>query len=143
MIKIRRSTPNDRPILAALYYSVRHDEFAWAKNEALNISDFDADTNGETVLVSEADQSITGFLSIWEKDKFIHHLYVSPSWRGTGTGTALIKAAEDIWGYPLSLKCMKANQPALSFYLANGWTIREEAQCEEGAYYLMLLDRRK
>lgn len=64
------------------------------------------------------------FISIWEEDKFIHNLFVSSNFQRCGVGKVFINAVIKVVG--LTLKCVKANENALNFYLYQGWTIEEE-----------------
>ena len=85
------------------------------------------------------DGTPAGFISIWEESNFIHNLFLSKPYRKLGLGKALIQKAIAVFGTPLTLKCVKENQNALQFYLANGWKIEKEEMGPEGPYYLMSL----
>ncbi|HIE89654.1 MAG: GNAT family N-acetyltransferase [bacterium] len=37
---------------------------------------------------------MTGFISIWSPEKFVHHLYVDPKYQGRGVATILCLLAE-------------------------------------------------
>jgi len=83
---------------------------------------FRAETEGELVLVATLDQRVRGYLSLWEPDWFIHHLYVAPADHRLGIGTSLLSAViQQATDHPLSLKCKLANKSAIRFYKALGF----------------------
>lgn len=81
-----------------------------------------------------------GFISIWEEDSFIHSLFIDKNYRGIGIGTKLIEYVVNLYGKPLSLKCLKEHRKALDFYINLGWTIKKQGECPEGIYYLIYLE---
>lgn len=82
---------------------------------------------GERLWVAEMEGQVMGFVSVWEEDAFIHHLYVRPTEQSHGIGRALIEKCVQHFGTPLALKCDKANQRAEAFYRRNGWQVANEA----------------
>jgi ribosomal protein S18 acetylase RimI-like enzyme len=79
---------------------------------------------------------VLGFLSVWEPEKFIHHLYVSDEYSGQGIGSELLEFAKARYSN-LSLKCMVKNSKAVHFYESRGFVRREKVEDEFGGYYLM------
>ncbi len=68
--------------LRKLYLDSRRDSFPWLKADSFRIEDFDRDSQGERIWLSEVLGNVAGFISIWEPDNFIHHLYVATNIRG-------------------------------------------------------------
>ena len=129
-IVISKRVPEDDIALSHLYYRIRSEEFPWEAHVALG--DFYRHTKGEEILVARADGEIAGFLSAWKLGRFVHCLYVAPEYRGMGVGSALLKEAGNLYGYPLALKCMKENRNALRFYKKLGWQITDETPMTKG-----------
>jgi GNAT superfamily N-acetyltransferase len=78
---------------------------------------------GETIFVAEDEQqAVAGFVSIYEPESFLHHLYVEPRLRNRGIGGALLRHAVAVAGGTATLKCQLGNQAALGFYRHLGWT---------------------
>ncbi|GHY46459.1 acetyltransferase [Vibrio cholerae] len=93
--------------------------------------------------MSEVLGNVAGFISIWEPDNFIHHLYVATEYQGQGVGSMLLNGAKMKYDN-LSLKCMVQNQKALNFYLSQGFEIVSQGfeivsqvDDELGGYYYM------
>ncbi|TGE23388.1 GNAT family N-acetyltransferase [Hymenobacter metallicola] len=128
------------PALRQLYWQARRQAFTWLDAAGFQLSDFDTVTQGETVLVALQQKVPVGFIAWWPPDNFIHSLFVAPDVAGRGAGTALLRAALARMGRPATLKCLQQNAPAVAFYRARGWTIREEGKSAEGAYFLLSLE---
>ncbi|CAB1262048.1 TPA: GNAT family N-acetyltransferase [Vibrio cholerae] len=122
--------------LRKLYLDSRRDSFTWLKTDSFRLEDFDRDSQGERIWLSEVLGNLAGFLSIWEHDSFVHHLYVATEYHGQGVGTMLLNGAKAKYGN-LSLKCMVQNQKALNFYLSQGFEIVSQVDDELGGYYYM------
>ncbi len=122
--------------LRKLYLDSRRDSFPWLKADSFRIEDFDRDSQGERIWLSEVLGNVAGFISIWEPDNFIHHLYVATEYQGQGVGSMLLNCAKMKYGN-LSLKCMVQNQKALNFYLSQGFEIVSQVDDELGGYYYM------
>jgi GNAT superfamily N-acetyltransferase len=125
--------------LRQLYLASRVNTFHWLDVSAFQLSDFDKQTEEEFVLVAQAGAEVVGFISIWEADNFIHHLYVSQNHQGLGIGSHLLSSAAGRFGYPLKLKCLTRNKPALDFYLLKGFVILGTGADADGSYYSMEL----
>ena len=112
-VVIRPPDAEDIPELKQIFLEARQSTFTWAEPGAFQLDDFERETNGEKILVAFAEDAIAGFISLWEYDHFIHHLYIRNSLQGKGIGTALLEAAAKNVGYPLRLKCLEQNIKAL------------------------------
>ena len=77
---IRTMQKNDINAVRKVYSDTRRSEFKWLKDNHLDLSDFDKDTEGEKILVALENSQVVGFISIWEADSFIHHLFFSILW---------------------------------------------------------------
>lgn len=138
-IYIQKAQKNEYDELRKIFFSSRQENFNWMEPDSINLDDFDSSTKGELILTAKINNEIAGFISIWEEDKFIHNLFVSSNFQRCGVGKALISEAVKVVGLPLTLKCVKANENALNFYLSQGFTIEEEV-AEKEPYYLMKYD---
>ncbi len=120
-IVVRAARRTDWPALRALYLHARRDTFAWLPAERFAAGDFDEHTRGEALLVAQArDEGIVGFVSVWEPERFVHHLYVAGTRLREGIGAALLRALP---GWPAAryrLKCLVRNERALAFWRIRG-----------------------
>jgi ribosomal protein S18 acetylase RimI-like enzyme len=86
---------------------------------------------GEELLVAEDNEELAGFGEVvfepWNRRAIIAHLYVSPSSRGLGIGSALLEAldrrarisgARCLW-----LETQNVNYPAIQFYRRSGFRL--------------------
>ncbi|KWE57278.1 acetyltransferase [Burkholderia ubonensis] len=137
-ITVRDAVTEDVQSLRELFLRSRRETFVWQPGDAFQLSDFDAQTEGEQLLVAEDDGGrLAGFVSVWEPDHFIHHLYVDKSYHRRGIGRALLRALP---GWPATryrLKCLRANAPALAFYRASCFTEIGVGAAEDGEYLLL------
>lgn len=137
-ITIRDAVAGDVPALRELFLRSRRETFVWQPSDAFQLSDFDTQTEGERLLVAEDDSGqLAGFISVWEPDHFIHHLYVCGRRHRRGIGRALLRALP---GWPATryrLKCLRANAPALAFYRASCFTEIGVGAAEDGEYLLL------
>ena len=101
-------------------------------------STFRQTTQGERVVVAYSpDETILGFVSVFEPDAFIHHLYVAPKNQNQGVGKELLNSLNSWLPLPWHLKCVEANMRALRFYFREGWVKIEVAQGPDGSYALL------
>ncbi|HGS4463483.1 TPA: GNAT family N-acetyltransferase, partial [Vibrio metschnikovii] len=84
--------------LRKLYFHSRRDSFTWLKTDSFRLEDFDRDTHGERIWLVEVLGQVAGFISIWEPDRFVHHLYVSSEYQSQGIGSILLNGAKAKYG---------------------------------------------
>jgi GNAT superfamily N-acetyltransferase len=123
--------------LRQLYLEVRQQAFTWQDPAGFALPDFDAVTQGETILVAVSAGAAIGFVAWWPPDNFIHSLFVAPAHTGKGVGKSLLTACLAQIGRPATLKCLRENKKALGFYRAQGWTVSGAGETSEGAYLLL------
>ncbi|GIQ57303.1 GCN5 family acetyltransferase [Flavobacterium collinsii] len=131
---------NDYESLRTLFLNERQRTFSWFDPSEFQLKDFDRDTKGELILVARHNEIPVGFISIWMKDYFIHHLYVDEQYQSKGIGTELLKAAIKKTKLPITLKCLENNSKAVAFYLKKGFFATERGQSEHGGYILFELN---
>jgi GNAT superfamily N-acetyltransferase len=142
-MQIKPMVVADYGALRALYLLSRQTTFVWLAPEAFKLSDFDADVAGERVWVAHADGRIVGFASVWERENFLHTLFVHPDFLRCGIGTALLEACLSTRaanaGSPvaMTLKCLAQNLTALDFYAARGWSRIGGGDSPEGDFVLL------
>ena len=135
-VRVRPFEERDRHALAAIYRDCRC-EAAWLPKEAKEF-DFARDTEGEALFVAiDSGDEPLGFISVWEADAFIHHLYVRSGSRQKGIGTLLLESLHSRFPKPWTLKCVRANDSALAFYLRRGWKETSSGVGEEGPYAVL------
>lgn len=142
MCKIAIRTPEERDISALrnVYLETRKNAFYWLHSGTMVLQDFDQDTQGEQILCAYIEEKPVGFLSYWEADRFIHCLYIHPSFQKKGIGKQLLMQAVRQFGTPLTLKCLEQNTTAMHFYRALGWRTIGQGICEEGPWSLLQYD---
>ncbi|RYD19560.1 MAG: N-acetyltransferase, partial [Verrucomicrobiaceae bacterium] len=98
----------------------------------------------EIIHVAEDPESgaLLGFISVWSKEHFVHHLYVTPDQQRCGTGSALLRSLRSWLPLPYRLKCLEENHAALAFYRRHGWAELERGTDTLGDYLLMEYDGR-
>ena len=140
-IKIRKVEAREHKTCARIYASAWNLALPDAQRE-IGLDEFKSEIAGELTLVATLDEQIVGYVSIWEPDWFIHHLYVVRSNHRSGIGASLIKHAEQLAGArPLSLKCQTDNAGALEFYSALGFSEFSECGVDEyGAWVRLVKD---
>ncbi|RUL72166.1 GNAT family N-acetyltransferase [Dyella choica] len=136
-IMVRPATTEDLPTLRELFLQSRREIFNWQPPEAFRLEDFDAQTQGELLIVAAKGERLAGFISVWEPDHFIHHLYVDRLHFRRGIGRALLHALP---GWPTTrygLKCLRQNESALAFYQACCFTEVGMGTADDGEYLLL------
>lgn len=126
--------------LEQIYLNSRRDAFHWMNTTGYQLSDFSNDTQGEKIWVALQGNDVLGFISVWQEDHFIHHLYVDENAYRQGVGGKLLQRIRQIYQYPLSLKCLCQNQRAIMFYQSQGFVTLSEGKDDLGAYFFMQLD---
>ena len=136
--QVRPAADEDCGALQALYSECR--ELAeWLPEPARASSDFARDTEGERILVAiGASGVLEGFVSVWEPDSFIHHLYVHPQSRAQGVAIGLLASLKSL-PFPWRLKCLRSNAGALGFYANLGWVECGRGDGDEGPYLVLQL----
>lgn len=136
-IEIRDYAINDLNKCREILYEVQMNDFNWVDRSKVKIDDFDHITEGEKVFVARVNGEVIAFMSVWEIDYFLHSLYIDKMYQRHGVGRALISFLLDYYKHPFTLKCVKENTKALSFYLSLGWVIHKEEIGSDGPYYLI------
>lgn len=137
--QVRRANAFDADALETLYRDCRRDA-QWLPATRCE-STFALVSQGEAVYVAVTDAGdLEGFVSVWESEPFVHHLYVREESRGRGVGGALLASLVGKLPFPWRLKCVRANTQALDFYTRRGWQPKGEGVGSEGAYVELLLD---
>ena len=106
----------DTNALADIYYQSRIVTFDWINPNEVKLDDFHRDTKGEKIWVAELKGHVVGFVSFWEVEGFIHHLFVLPDYVSQGIGSQLLATCLNQMSKLATLKCVSANTNALSFY---------------------------
>lgn len=134
---IRKMNPEDLPMLQNIFLQTRAEKFQWLDKTDLNIDDFERETEGEKIWVAELNAEVVGFISAWEPENFIHHLFVTPEFSGQQIGSALLATCLENLERPAQLKCVSANTDALAFYRARGWQTISRGVSSDGEFQLM------
>jgi ribosomal protein S18 acetylase RimI-like enzyme len=136
-IEIREFISNDLDRCRDILYSVQLNDFTWVNRTKVKLDDFDRITEGEKVFVACIEERVVGFMAVWEIDYFLHSLYIDQEYRHIGIGNEMITFLLNYYSHPITLKCVKENSKALSFYLSLGWVIHKEESGPDGPYYLI------
>ena len=130
-MRIRTAIPRDYAICASIYESAWNLALPGAQR-SIGVRELENETADELTLVGVIDETVCGYISIWEPDWFIHHLYVDPATQGSGVGKYLLEHAESLAiPHSLSLKCQLTNDRAIGFYLSCGFTKTGEHGADE------------
>lgn len=139
LLTIREFEEQDRAALRRIYTAARRAAFTWQDAASFQPADFDTDTEDECILVALADGVPVGFASIWEPDSFLHTLFVHPDFQHKGVGKALLTHCSAYFTAATpTLKCLKANTPAIGFYLHQGWEALADGDSPDGPYLLFV-----
>ena len=110
----------------------------WLPEQARTEVDFAQSSVGELVYVAAASSGeVVGFISVQPSESFVHHLYVDHEARGKGVGRELLLSLQPWLAAPWRLKCVRANQRALAFYIRFGWCEVGAGESEHGAYAVL------
>jgi GNAT superfamily N-acetyltransferase len=132
----------DLHALRQLFLKVRQETFVWADPETFDLLDFDAQTKGEYILTALYDEKVIGFISVWMRDNFIHHLYIDAAFHKLGIGKRLLNEVVKRAKFPLVLKCLEKNTEAISFYKKVGFVEKAWNENENGPYILFELNQK-
>lgn len=136
-MKIEKFT-GELHVLLNLFNNARKSAIGLPTKDA-SLKELKKNIEGEQIFIAKVDGNIVGFVSVWAKSNFIHHLYVEPMYQSRKIGSALIAKCKEVFGLPLTLKCVEKNLRACSFYEKNGWTEEGKATGPEGLYILYIL----
>jgi GNAT superfamily N-acetyltransferase len=101
------------------------------------MNDFHRDTKGEKIWVAELNGDFVEFVSVWEAESFIHHLFVLPAYASQVIGSQLLATCLSYISRPATLKCVSANTGALSFYKQKGWKTIDYGTSDGVEYQIM------
>jgi GNAT superfamily N-acetyltransferase len=118
---LRLAEPRDLDACGDIYLAAGRIAFPWLPPEELRIDDFQASLREEELWVAELAGEVSGFVSIYLPERFIHSLYVDPARQGRGVGSALLTLALRRCGGHAELKCQEGNRAACRFYGEQGW----------------------
>lgn len=135
---IRKMEEQDQLQVAEIYLKTRLAAFTWASAEELKSANFQEDSQGEVVFVYVEEQAVLGFLSVYEPENFVHHLFIRTDQQGRGIGQELLNYRLANSQGSLSLKCLAANKQALAFYQHFGFKVTSNlcGSGNEGFYQL-------
>jgi len=137
-ISIRKARPTDTAALASLFLESRRRAFHWKDPLTFQLEDFEKQTTGEVVSVAvDQNEKILGFVSVFESDRFIHHLFVDANYQRNEIGKLLLGSLARWLPRPHRLKCVAANQRACEFYAKNGWQQVDRGVSEDGDFLLL------
>ena len=136
-IDFRSACAADAAALSHVFLVTRRKAYSWCDPDLFHDQDFAAETQGDLVFLATVDDSPIGFISIFESESFIHHLYVLPQYQNIGLGSLLHNIAIEKLKKPVKLKCVKQNRKAIAFYLKLGWKKINEGSDHTGEYFLM------
>ncbi|MCM8541756.1 MAG: GNAT family N-acetyltransferase [Lentisphaeraceae bacterium] len=140
MINIRKYKNEDLEQVFEIYKQARDSDFFLGQTVDKE-EDFLQLVEDEDIYVVQVVQVVVAFISVYPMQSFVHHLYVLPAYQKRGFGKALIDYIRNKYEHPLSLKCEKQNEPAISFYRSSGWKIFKNGSEIDGTeYILMTLD---
>jgi len=117
-----------------VYLDSRAGEYCFHDSDP-SISEFRTQINSEVLHLAVQDDGIVGFVAIFLPENFIHHLYVLPDCQGLGVARQLLAECQSLYGLPLSLKCLVANQKACDFYEKLYWKVQYRGEGRDGDYY--------
>lgn len=141
-LKIIEFRAIDLDALRELFLKVRQSTFVWVDQTTFDLLDFDAQTKGEYILTALYDEKVVGFISVWMRDNFIHHLYIDPAFHKHGIGKMLLKGATEKTKFPVMLKCLERNTAAMEFYKKIGFTEKGHGDNENGSFILFELNQK-
>ena len=111
---------------------------AWLPPRARLRVKFTEVSHGEMVyVIKDGVGELAGFVSVYEPESFVHHLFVAPQYQRRGLASLLLSSLHTWLPMPWRLKCIRGNTDALSFYGANGWKEVGAGESEEGPYLVL------
>lgn len=134
---VRAFDERDRPALRQIFLLSRTRAFHWLDTRGYRLADFDTETAGERIWVAVRAEWPIGFAAVYERNCFLHSLFVHPDHSGCGAGSALLTAVRGALPGRLQLKCLTRNAPALAFYQRHGFTVAGNGASANGDYLLL------
>ena len=138
----RLDSPEDQ-LCARLTINEARAKTTGLPSHVLSIEAFEFQIEGELILGARRfsqPNELMGFISVWQPESFIHHLYIAQTHRGQGLGGALINEVRKQLGTPLHLKCGRDNTRAQMFYETSGWRRGSVEVGPDGRYINYSLD---
>ena len=136
MYKVRSAKAIDAQAVQRIYASCISTA-DWLPEQARAAVDFAQSSVGELVYVATTSNGeVVGFISVQPSESFVHHLYVHRDARGRGVGRQLLLSLLSLQPWlaaPWRLKCVRANQRALDFYISFGWCEVASGESEHGS----------
>ena len=86
----------------------------------------------------EPKAGVVGFITLYEKDAYIHYLFVDPDWQFCGVGRGLLEIARARIGRPLDLKVDCPNKHARAAYAQLGWHETGKRGLQDGVEWVRL-----
>ncbi len=124
--------------MARIFLESRLEAFYWLNPARFRLGDFEKETEGEIVFVAEdGSGNLLGFISVWEPERFVHHLYIAPGQQRQSVGRRLLERLSLWLPLPYRLKCKVKNEPACAFYRKNGWVETGRDTDEQGEYLVL------
>ena len=130
---IRNCQSDDMSKIVEIYNASRLPEACFVSAQ-MTSQKFETLIKEEKLYLALLGDVITGFISIWPPERFIHHLYILPESQSQGIAQALIQKCLHLHGRPLSLKSLDANNRACAFYENNGWACEDTGLGVDGPY---------
>lgn len=134
---VRAFSERDLPALREIFLLSRTRAFHWLDARGYRLADFDTETAGERIWVAVCAEQPVGFAAVYERDCFLHSLFIHPDHSGCGAGSALLTAVRSAMPGRLQLKCLTLNTPALGFYQRHGFTVAGYGRSANGDYLLL------
>jgi ribosomal protein S18 acetylase RimI-like enzyme len=137
-LNIRRAEAKDSAALARIFVESRLQAFYWQNPARFRLEDFEKEAAGEVVFVAEdGSRNLLGFISVWEPERFVHHLYIAPDQQRRGIGKRPLESLSSWLPLPYRLKCKVRNEAACAFYRKNDWVETGRDTDEQGEYLVL------
>ncbi|WP_428623305.1 GNAT family N-acetyltransferase [Sedimenticola sp.] len=133
MIEISQEHGNISSVLCNIYNTARANAGCYPDKD-ISLIEFNELIKGEEIYTALIEGNIVGFIGVYSREFFIHHLYVMPAYQSKGAGKQLLGYSYKKYGQPLTLKCDHCNLAALGFYRAMGLVSISEGVGDFGAW---------
>ncbi len=136
-VEVRIATAADAHAIQSIF-AVGVATADWLPAQARTALDFAHSSASEVVHVAVArNGDVLGFVSVQPSGAFVHHLYVHVGSQRRGIGRQLLASLQSRPRTPWRLKCVRANQHAIAFYIALGWCEVATGESEHGPYVVL------